>query len=99
LDEDARCELHVLVVDVEMLGKEEENLDESRLVPEPMMQLTGWEPDSFQATYVGHDAHRVGDDEQDGVRASGEYCSTSAGTIFQNISGDFRHRCLWALQV
>jgi hypothetical protein len=43
-------------------------LDESRLVPEPMMQLTGWEPDSFKATYVGHDAHRVGDDEQDGVR-------------------------------
>jgi hypothetical protein len=26
LDEDARCELHVLVVDVEMLGKEEEEL-------------------------------------------------------------------------
>jgi hypothetical protein len=45
LDEDGRgrCDLHVLVIDVEMLGKElrKRNLDESRFVPEPMMQLTG----------------------------------------------------------
>jgi len=42
LDEDARCDLQVLVIDVEMLGKDEEELGRVyRLVPETMMQLIG----------------------------------------------------------
>ncbi|BAS76558.1 Os02g0105300 [Oryza sativa Japonica Group] len=64
-------------------ARRKRNLEESRLVPEPMTRLAG-NPDSFHATYVSTSTGL----ETISSSASGE-CSASAGTIFRN-SATFR---------
>ncbi|PWZ22308.1 hypothetical protein Zm00014a_009919 [Zea mays] len=59
------------------------NLDESRLVPEPMTRVAG-KPDSFQATWVSTSTGL----DTTSSSASGD-CSASGGTILRN-SATFR---------
>jgi hypothetical protein len=100
LDEDGRCDLHILVDDVEMLSKEEEELGQAQVSAEvdDANHAIDCPSDSLIPSSVGHDVHRVRPLEKMSRMESNE-CSASAGTIFfhKNISGDIRRGCLWAL--